>query len=411
MDTMLVTIKDKLSIPFLLVVLGILLLIIGASDTISIGNSYSQISLSQPTRFVLWVPAFVLIGAGLWQLVRKQSRKTIKSREKIMLENRRLITNAQNEVISFSGDLSWTENTHPALMAAVDHGVSIRILCKDPLTKKAKAHIQRYLQQPGIELRYYPPKLDPDVRGLMMDPQTTKYLFLVEKKHRTKGFNYQRDGTPGNTTSYEYWGQVFTAREDLSIVAPLAKFFNALWELSLEATVLDEADWLTIEREIRRLPQYQSAEINVDVVRIADLKPLHRFIEISRYEVIKAQAERMKIHGIPLWSHYSLLTPSYKRIVCPPIVEYYKEGKFVIIDGLARIYEAKQLNLTEVTVCTIKQASGPLPSTPWEWDDVRVVADGVYSKQENFQNLKLDYWRPIKSAIHALTQPVEPNAV
>ena len=114
----------------------------------------------------------------------------------------------------------------------------------------------------------------------------------------------------------------------------------------------------------------------------------------------------MKTHGIPLWSYYRLLTSAYERIVCPPIVEYYREGKFVIIDGLARIYEARQLGLTEVTVCTVEQVSEPLPSIPWEWSEVRVVADGVYSKQENFRDLKLDHWRPIKSVISALTRPV-----
>ena len=255
MDKFLETIKDKLNAPFLLIVLGVLLLIVGASDTISIGSSSSQISLAQPIRFVIWMPAFVLISVGLWQLI-EQSRKTIKSREKITLENLRLITNAQSEVVSFSGDLSWTESTHSALISAVDQGVSVRILCKDPLTKKAKSHVQRYLQQPGIRIRYYPPQLDPDVRGLMIDPQTTKHLLLVEKKHKTKGFDYQRDGTPGNTANYEYWGQTFTIDEDLSIVSPLAKLFNALWELSSEATVIDDGDWLTIEREIRKLRQY-----------------------------------------------------------------------------------------------------------------------------------------------------------
>lgn len=405
MDKFLETIRDKLNIPFLLIVLGVVLLIVGASDNISIGSSSSQISLSQPIRFVIWIPAFALIIVGLWQLV-KQSRKTIKSREKITLENLRLLTNAQSEVISFSGDLSWTENTHSTLIGSVDQGISVRILCKDPLTKKAKSHIQRYLQQPGIKIRYYPSQLDPDVRGLMMDPQTTKYLLLVEKKHKTKGFDYQRDGTPGSTANYEYWGQIFTADEDLSIVAPLAKLFNALWELSSEATVIDDGDWLTIEKEMRKLRQYQGANVSLEVMRIADLKPLHRFIELKRYEVIQAQAARMKIHGIPLWSHYSLQTSAYNRIICPPIVESYKDGKFVIIDGLARIYEAKQLGLTEVTVCAIEKASEPLASTPWEWDEVRVVADRIYSKQDNFQNLNLDHWRQVKSFVHALTKPI-----
>lgn len=325
----------------------------------------------------------------------------IKSRDEITTANIQLIGEARQNIISFSGDLSWTTKCHQALMSAVAQNVSIRILCKDPLSEESKRHVERYFRQPGIEVKYYPVGFDPVIRGLMIDTSTAKKAVFVEKEHKSLGDSYQRSGVIGDPTNYEYWGKRLNAENDMAIVSSLAKLFEILWEQALEAEILYEGDWLAVEEKLKRIRQYQQATISVRSVKLANLRPLHRFIDVQEYERIQALAIKLKHHKIPLWNVVTIASAKSKKTLCPPIIEFHTDGQ-IILDGLGRVYHSRQLGESELIACVVENVSEPTIGKPWTWDRVEVVKNSAYTKTENFQNPNSDYWRSFDNVHTAL---------
>lgn len=331
--------------------------------------------------------------------------RTIKTREGITAANQQLIADAKLDIISFSGDLSWTKQCHSDLLNAVDHGVSVRILCKDPLTDEAKKHVERYMRQPGVEVKYYPSGFDPDIRGLMIDTSTSKRAIFVEKKHKTLGDTYERTGVPGDTTTYEYWGQHFDAKNDLAIISPLVKLFDVLWTHANDSTVLYTGEWNQVKRELKRLPQYQQAEVSLRSAKIANLKPLHRFIDAQELRNIENLAVKLQAHNIPLWSLVSIHSGISQKSICPPIVEIHN-GEWILLDGLARTYYAKQCGLADIVACVVENVSESVSGDPWDWDSVQIVENSNYSKSENFRDFNSAHWRSFDS-IHAALEQIK----
>lgn len=331
------------------------------------------------------------------------NQSTIKSRDEITAANNQLIAEAKDNIISFSGDLSWTTKCHQALIEAVKNNVSIRILCKDPLVDESKQNVARYFRQAGIEIKYYPANFDPDVRGLMIDTSTLKKAFFVEKKHRKLGDDYQRYGTISNAGEFEYWVKRLDAENDMAIVSPLAKLFEMLWKQGFKADVLSQGDRLAIEREVKKLPQYQQAKISIRSVKIANLKPLHRFIDSQEYKDIDTLASRMKKHDISLWDGVAVSSATSIKQICPPIIEIHN-NESIILDGLGRVYYSRLKDEREMIACVIENVSEPLVGEPWTWDKIQIIKSSDYKKTENFQKFNATYWRDFYSVHSALEQ-------
>jgi hypothetical protein len=252
-----------------------------------------------------------------------------------------------------------------------------------------------------MEIRYYPPGFDPDVRGMMVDTSTSKTAIFVEKKHRTMGDNYRRTGEEGDSTTYEYWGQRYDAENDLAIVSPLSKMFEVLWSHAYEASILSAGTPHDVESALRQTRQYNRAKLDLRTVKMANLKPLHRFIDAVEYGRVQQLAEKMVLHKLPLWSIAKLQAPASDKVICPPIIEIH-DGDLLITDGLARVYYSRQKGSAEIVAYVIVGVSEPPVGSAWTWDKIEIVEHTNYSKQENFQNFNAQYWRELDNTHTAL---------
>ena len=170
---------------------------------------------------------------------------------------------ADENVVSFSGDLSWMETCQEELSLAANRNVQINVLCKDPKTLKAKQLLERHVGKAGIQIRYYPNDLILKARGMMIDLPETKMAVFFKKYHKVLGESYARgSGLQGNSSTFNYWVRVCDQVDDLAIVAPFAQLFEILWERATSATILEsrKSDWQIIENELRRVQQYSSSE-------------------------------------------------------------------------------------------------------------------------------------------------------
>lgn len=345
--------------------------------------------------YVLATVIFVVMFAVLYLGWRYFVERSVSSREEITKVNIRLIKSARKAVDSFSGDLSWAKDISAEIEDAAIRGVRFRIVCRDPIPPVAKQAVEQFLKHVNVEIRYFPHTLDPALRGLMIDPERAGRMFFVEKQLRNTGYGKQK------ANDYSYIGQHLSASTDPAIVAALNRFFDALWELSTEADLLEKIANSEVESHLRAIKQYSNASVHHGVVDINEIRPLHRYLDLHRLNSVASLTARMERHRISIHSPVRIRSSVSSRIVTPPLVE--KHGsEFYLIDGLHRCYYLRQRKVREVAVFVIEGAEQPTPGLPWTWNDLVVLPEVNCSREDNFNQYKAENWRDLKVLSHRL---------
>lgn len=74
MEKFWVVFKDKLNEAVFFVLFGIVLLILGSSDTLSLGSFSYTTSITQWWRLIFLIPGLILIFIGIWRIIRDRSQ-------------------------------------------------------------------------------------------------------------------------------------------------------------------------------------------------------------------------------------------------------------------------------------------------------------------------------------------------
>ncbi|HLI71596.1 MAG TPA: HD domain-containing protein [Ktedonobacteraceae bacterium] len=159
-----------------------------------------------------------------------------------------------------------------------------------------------------------------------------------------------------------------------------------------EIRLLSYLNWTTLEgilRKVelqgdRKLLPYSHARIALRRCAISDLRPTSFYVLESRLEEHrKLQARLQHDYVLSLFDLTGMLR--YKQndrsfLISPPIIETYYESEenamiTAIVDGLHRLWLARELGLSEVWVIEISDIPQqfPLVPLPLQWKDVRVV--------------------------------------
>lgn len=339
---------------------------------------------------------------------RDEAQGLVEKRSDITAINKQLISEADDVIASFSGDLSWVEGCQSELISAANRNVRIQLLCKDPITPEAKHLVEKYYRQPGIQIRYYPNDFLLSARGMMIDIPTTKKAVFFKKQHKSFGENFARgSGKPGDTTAFDYWLRICDAEDDLAIVAPFAQLFNILWERASHADILEkrDTDIQLIHRELKKIRQYSQSEFTIRRVKVANLRPLHRFIDEVEYNRIKLLAKRLQWQRLEFWDTLSIQSRDTRKIICPPLIEIQNDT-WVIVDGLARVYHSRELGHAEIVACVIEKATEPLLGETWDWEHVRTAKESDYKKEDNFRHPEMSRWRHLDTFHTSLIHPI-----
>lgn len=343
-----------------------------------------------------------------WAKVTDDIKVVAENRSDIIEINRQLILEADDVIASFSGDLSWVESCYQELTSAANRNIRVQLICKDPVTPEAKNLVEKYYKQPGIQIRYYPNDFLLSARGMMIDIPATKKAVFFKKKHKTLGDNFPRgSGRPGDTKIFDYWLRVCDAEDDLAIVAPFAQLFHILWEQASVADLIGkhETDAQLIQRELKKVRQYSQAEVSFRRVKVANLKPLHRFIDEVEYNRIKALGKRLQWHRLEFWDTVSIQTSNMRKTICPPIIEFQNDS-WTIVDGLARVYHSRELGHSDIIACVVEKATEPLLGETWNWEHVRTAKESDYKKEDNFRRPDMSHWRHLDSFHTNLIQSI-----
>lgn len=154
---------------------------------------------------------------------------------------------------------------------------------------------------------------------------------------------------------------------------------------------------------------YEHATIRPKKYLIDDLYPLSLYVLGTQIAQHKRMFWHLQQYGQNLFDFTGLMRYAQNGqtyTIAPPIVEVYTEptsgeAVAVIIDGLHRIYAARQLGFDELWVITVSGLPKLLPpiALPVDWNDVKLsdVVPGSHSKRRYRFERAIDY--PDMSAV------------
>jgi len=127
---------------------------------------------------------------------------------------------AKEEVLSFSGDLSWIKEIGPTLKDAVKRGVKVKILVHDPKGHKNILENISIARKLGCEVKTGFGGL---IRGQVIDGKTA----LLATKLTESGINVIEGGEPGSDVNKKY---ELTIMDNPSIVGTFREYFYFCWK-------------------------------------------------------------------------------------------------------------------------------------------------------------------------------------
>jgi sugar-specific transcriptional regulator TrmB len=150
-------------------------------------------------------------GFNIWSMERRGNLTNF------LMDNEK---HAKEEILSFSGDLSWIKELGPTLRDAVKRGVKVKIVVHDPKGQKHVLENIKLAKKIGCEVRA---GFGGMVRGQIID----RKMVLMATKVTEKGVNPIEAGEPGTDINKKYELMIM---DNPAIVHAFREYFFFWWK-------------------------------------------------------------------------------------------------------------------------------------------------------------------------------------
>lgn len=299
-------------------------------------------------------------------------RSELLAKERIDDAWKDLLHGATRSVWIASGDASWAERDQEVLQQKVLNGIPVHVLAPRP-TLATMGNIERLLDA-GADVRFS--STETPVRGLLVDCDNVGFGFALR---------IERTATvDGNTYNARRYNPIYHKFE----IDSLSRLFVSQFNISSKATMLKEKTTLSdherlgylVRSGVSQFSQLQLGDVSVRSLVLEDLWSPCKFVKADRLERVKVIHDAYHGHGVPLFRPVTCVSagPSgpLNATLLPPIVEERGDGKFVVIDGMHRLFlslvDGNAGNRGSVE-CLVLRSDVPLPSETIPLRQVSVV--------------------------------------
>lgn len=303
------------------------------------------------------------------------------TRKDSLLINSFAIQEAEKEVRSISGDLSWALDLLDEIKKRSEEGVIFNILCKDPVAEYNKEIVRELRDIRGVHIKYFHQNCDPMIRGIIIDPSTfNRSFFFSKKKDKSEDKREITRFSSGDMNRMQF---------------AINLLFDQLWSNSSESNILVQYDDEKLQYKLGSIVQYENAEISIEKILISNIYPLHKHINKSRLASIQLLIERQRKHGLECCDSIVIHSTDATKVIPPPIVEVH-DNKHILIDGAHRTYWLKEEGeVSEIKCILIKNASTKPAGDIRSWEDVYLGNQDGIDREKNFLNYNPKNWRDL----------------
>jgi len=180
---------------------------------------------------------------------------------------------------------------------------------------------------------------------------------------------------------------------------------------------IERGTWGDLVERLRRsgtrgdpeLKPYVSAQISMESVRISDLVPLSKYVLSEQLEFITHLYQRLAPHGEDIFDlENGILWPDGKNelpITCPVVEEWENEG-LLLVDGLHRVWVARELGRIEMACAVIRHVDVPLVPLPVTWEEVIVFPVGQKPAEEDKRTYRFSDSAALRTAMPSIASQV-----
>lgn len=156
------------------------------------------------------------------------------------------------------------------------------------------------------------------------------------------------------------------------------------------------------------LKPYESAQISMERLHINDLVPLAKYVLQEQLEFVARLHNQVSSRGEDIFDlEYGILWPDgqNERAITCPIVEHWEHEGLLLVDGLHRVWVARDLGRTELVCAVIRHVKVPLVPLPVTWGEVRVFPVGQSPAEQD----KRAYRFPDAASLRATVPIISPK--
>jgi hypothetical protein len=320
----------------------------------------------------------------------------------------RLLEGAQHSVRIFAGDASWVKRDEGIIKQCVDNGVNVSVLCRRPGNSKTlKDNISRVIAA-GAEVRYYDPKDNPVVRGLVIDEKEHGVNTALTVKKAAKINIERRYGVPGTVDIYRYEAVRYIPPQDTQYIEMMCQLFDFIREKALIGIVLHPAqlDSSKMVDLIKVVPHYanmESLKFETRTVQIQQLWSSCLYVKEYKFPLMRAVLDAYETQDFHCFEPCLCFSHEKKCVLLPPILERHK-SKLVVIDGIHRLYYRYIYRQQSEAQCLIIDGAPALPGEPVPFINLKVIPRKLSRREQNFVRFKSHRFRNIESLDKALVR-------
>jgi len=129
------------------------------------------------------------------------------------------------------------------------------------------------------------------------------------------------------------------------------------------------------------LRPYASAALSLERVAVKDLVPRSKYVLAEEVRTITSLREALRASGLDLFNLECGLAwqqHGAQRAVAAPVIEFWEDEGFLLIDGIHRVWLARAEGVEQITCAVVREVSVPLVPLPLEWHQVREYRDGTF---------------------------------
>lgn len=350
--------------------------------------------------FLILLCFFVFLS---WKKINRFTKKPI-----INSIWQRLLEGAQHSVRIFAGDASWVKRDEGVIKQCVDNGVNVSVLCRRPGNNKTlKENISRVIAA-GAEVRYYDPKDNPVVRGLVIDEKEHGVNTALTVKKAAKINIERRYGVPGTVDIYKYEAVRYIPPQDTQYIEMMCQLFDFISEkarigIVLQPAQLDSSKMVDLIKLVPHYANMESLKFKIRTVQIQQLWSSCLYVKEYKFPLMRAVLDAYETQDFHCFESCLCLSHEKKCVLLPPILERHK-SKLVVIDGIHRLYYRYIYRQQSEAECLIIDGAPSLPGEPVPFINLKVIPRKLPRREQNFVRFKSHLFRNIESLDKALVQ-------
>ena len=160
------------------------------------------------------------------------------------------------------------------------------------------------------------------------------------------------------------------------------------------------------------LRPYKQADITLEHVEIALLVPLSKYVLTEQLQFVSSLRRLLEDSGLDLFALPSgIMWPDGRdgRALAAPVVEFWPGEGLLLVDGIHRIWSAREQGRTQATCAVVSGVTVPLVPLPVSWDDVKIFPPGKRPTEEEKRLYRFPDAPALRSAVPSIAGKVTGN--